>query len=499
MEHIYNSKSIFNVLLLLGLLLHSNNALTQNHNKLHENRTQNATISKDDQRLVEFRETMNKKLKNYAKSANERLIAETGYSDVGVIYDSTYYSYSGNRGGNDPYDVDKIAYDDYIFRPDYDESVRMFNYNGSLVNYNKHIKTYDNHNNLLTNNIYNWSEDHWVTDIYSSNYAYNALDYMTSLYTITSSEEYQIAFTYDDSNRLIEEKLDGTYPYRRTFFYDAENHNISIIHERSLVNGVYKSKDSTSNIYDTNGNNIEIRNFWSYNGSPLVPDFAYFYTYDQYHRETSITRKVYKDGNWVNDSKMERIYLEGNNGDFPIQYLSQDWVDNEWENDWRLTYTYTFNNANFDTVDGIYAFWSGTDWDSHSRELYTYNSSGHVISFADFKFRNGEWNLPSMEYYYYEPYDDGALSVEDVSAELSIRLEQNPVTTQILFTGISLNKEDIVLVLYNTQGQLMLRQNTHLEAGKNNFRIPVTHLTSGLYFYNIKSKSGSVSGKVIKK
>ncbi len=496
----YYSKTIHNGLLLIGLLLCINISLAQKARRLNVNQILNTFSGLDNHRPMALKSNFNMNKENNSKTLNERLIAESYYTEVDKINDSTYYTYSNNRGGNDPYVNDQIAYQEFNFWPDFDERVEMRVNGDLLVNYEKYIRTYDAHNNLLEENRYGWSGDDWDSNKYSKNYFYNELDNITNLSATTSTRDYQINFTYDDSNKLIEEEQHGSpwlNDYRQTYFYDVDGRIIAKNHESYWQNGVFEHKDSIAYTYDTYGNLIEFSDYDNLSGGPLAPYIRSFYTYDANNRVTESLYQYYESGNWVDDSKMETTYLDGSIEDYPIQFLLQNWVNDQWENYTLLTYSYTFN-PNLVNVEAVSSQWNGTDWELKTKEIYAFNSNGHYTSYEDLEFTEGNWIFGYKYYYYYETYDDVSLSINNETKPLTFQLVSNPVTNQLSFTGNIAYQEDIVFFLYNMQGQLILQQKSHLEAGKNTFTIQVNHLTSGMYMFNLQSKNRFFSGKVIK-
>jgi len=285
--------------------------------------------------------------------------------------------------------------------------------------------------------------------------------------------------------------------FRHTYFYDTENRIITETHESFLQDEVYENKDSITNIYDTYGNLLESNHYNNYSGETL-PDLKVLKTYDENNRETVSLYQDYESGNWVNSSKSEFIYLDGNTEDYPDQLLHQNWINNDWENYRRRIYTYTFN-PNLTTAEDLGEKWTGTMWEQTDKDIYEFNANGLYSSYEAQNFTDDEWVFRYKYYYYYETYDDGSLSIDDKTKPSAFQLVSNPVTNQLSFIGNLPNQEHIVVFLYNMQGQLVLMQNKHLEIGKNNFTIQVNHLTSGVYLYTIKSKNGIESGKIIKR
>ena len=70
------------------------------------------------------------------------------------------------------------------------------------------------------------------------------------------------------------------------------------------------------------------------------------------------------------------------------------------------------------------------------------------------------------------------------------QLSGNPVWDEIRITGSGLKKENAVVQVINTAGQLLITKSVTLDPGENQVNIPVHQLAPGLYFVKL-SKGGS--------
>ena len=84
-------------------------------------------------------------------------------------------------------------------------------------------------------------------------------------------------------------------------------------------------------------------------------------------------------------------------------------------------------------------------------------------------------------------------------ADLEIEAFPNPFTDQIQFELSAQKARTISLRLTDISGRLLIENNYDLTPGNNNIRINTDRMwPSGTYFYTIKNKEGTISGKLIK-
>jgi len=113
-----------------------------------------------------------------------------------------------------------------------------------------------------------------------------------------------------------------------------------------------------------------------------------------------------------------------------------------------------------------------------------------------FKYLNANYGTGSDSTHYYF-HTTTTSNQGPKTKEKILNIFPNPATTSVAIS-LSLTKpESISLSLTNSMGQLVHTQNQQLVGEKNKIEIPVSNITSGVYFLSVKGKDWSRFEKVI--
>lgn len=424
-------------------------------------------------------------------SINKRLVG-ISYSiwenDAWEYYDSTYITYSGDRGGT------------YFGDANYDEYITMTWNQNEFVNSLRILQTFDENTRKVTTNSENWSGVDWVhtSEVkYTYDEQGNTINFW---YSLVGNAPLQDVYTYNSSNQVLTElrqywidnqwQNDNYYEYS----YDAAGNMIlRSYYKWNVFANEWEIQGSEELVYDNSGNQIEYTKYNYFDGEKF-PSLKELSTYNSNNNTVTSTHLKYTDETWVNDYRT--LYTYPNGSPYYDSYTNQDWEDGFWVDNYRVFYTY-------DTKNEYYSLIASDKWDSISwvhidKDEYFFNSFGLITKREKFNWENGGFVNDNLVYCYYEDYEDGANAVKENSKQLPLALLANPVSNQLTFIGNMAKPEDIVVKIYNTQGQVVYWLNTHFEAGQLNFSVSVSHLPAGTYIYSLQSKDASVQGKFIK-
>lgn len=95
--------------------------------------------------------------------------------------------------------------------------------------------------------------------------------------------------------------------------------------------------------------------------------------------------------------------------------------------------------------------------------------------------------------------DLSTLAVNNIKdAKLSVY--PNPFTDQVTIAFDLKSVSDVNVLIYDTNGRVVKSlQKANQKSGTNNLTIPTNDLKTGIYFYSLKTNSGQINGKLIKK
>ena len=132
---------------------------------------------------------------------------------------------------------------------------------------------------------------------------------------------------------------------------------------------------------------------------------------------------------------------------------------------------------------------NGTDFVSLASLPFT---STPVSQFIHFDMENSEFKyfrLMMVSHNSHVSYSP-VRKLNNLSGMGKYQLSGNPVWDEIRISGSSMRKENAVVQVINTAGQLLITRSVTLDPGENQVNIPVHQLAPGLYFVKL-SKGGS--------
>ena len=342
-----------------------------------------------------------------------------------------------------------------------DSVIEIYN-DGNKV---KHTYTYDSNNNWILYLIENWDGSQWVN---SSERIY---DYDSNKNIILQLDKYW------DENQWVNLE-------RATYTYDSyENMTSYLKEEWDRTQWVNEFRNTYS--YDSDGNmTLSLREDWVDRQWLIIS--RYTYTYDSYGNMTS--------------------------------YLNERWSGTQWKPMVRIAYTYDFNR---NITSSYIEVWDDSQLVTEMRDTYTYDYNGDMISYLSEEWDGGQWILRDsfMSFYdsfgrYYEfltseinvyystitDVKETVLNVLDFSISQNYPNPFNPSTTikYSIPSNVKGEMYNVKLIVYDVLGrEVTMLVNKEQKPGNYEIKFEASALSSGLYFYRIKTNEFSQTKKMI--
>jgi len=340
-------------------------------------------------------------------------------------------------------------------------------------------------------------------------------------------------FHYNDQNKIeshIYQYFNNDIwedSWKFTNEYDSFGNIISTLHAFNN-NGTWQPDILESFSYDTNGNNIEHSHQFYQNNSwvNLFKNTNYF---DSENKQTSAFNEEWSDTRWVNTSRDTLHYYE--NGLLESMEVEK-WTDSSWQKNIFYQWEYNDDDKISDIIiltwDGItwkylikgtnkyeenikeelIEIWEAGTWNNNARTTYTSDSKGYTTSGFYESFINELWREdsgviifqnpdnffhrfwgPSEVLVYYNSTtslnNEKNINLTDYNLSQNYPNPFNPNTKinyQIPSDGF------VSLKIYDVTGQVVASLVNKVQTkGKYEIDFNATNLSSGIYFYRIKS------------
>ena len=344
----------------------------------------------------------------------------------------------------------------------------------------------------------------------------------------TSYTKYQ--WDTDSSKYLLSEKGDLTY--------DADGNRTSFTKyqwEQTTSEWILSYKEEFS--FDANGNRTSFTSlFWDMDSSKWMGNYKLEHTFDAGDNNTLTVRyewdgitslwipvskqeSAFDDngyvtlqsesiwsadsGMWIMQGKYERTYDENGFNTLSVSYGWDDMLDQivAWKR-WE-----SIPDSYGNTQTSIISVWDigKNDWVERDKTEYSFDytytrqdlmtplyGAYKITRRIDYMFENdelksGEWKIINDFTYH---YSDLAVNVADISL-VELSLYPNPATDYIQVEGDEFSG-DTRIMMYNVSGKMVLNQ-----VLDNGGRIPVSHLSEGIYVIRLVQGDKVKTGKVM--
>lgn len=344
--------------------------------------------------------------------------------------------------------------------------------NNAWVNESKWTYQYDSNGNQTSQLIEDWENNAWVQQtqwLYSYDANGNETGWEWQVWENNSWKGFmKWIYSYGANNlmtQMIQQMWDsGSYTdfTRITYTYDASSNLSEELMEMFL--GIWMNNSKT------------------------------FYTWDANHNNTEILSQNWDmmSNAWVNSSKETQTF---NTNNLITEYIFQEWSGSSWQNQWKYINHYT---NSFLTLFQTYQ-WDGSSWQNETKSIYTYDAQNFLTESLMQDWDGNNWvNDSKFTYTYGEP----ATSAEDEKiSPLNFELKQNypnpfnPSTTiEFSIANLSFVNLEVFDLLGKSVSILLSKE---LYPGNYTITFEGKNLTSGVYYYKLKSADCEITRKMM--
>ncbi len=394
-------------------------------------------------------------------------------------------------------------------------------------------------------------------DTFIYNEVFNITNYQTYRWDNIASQwvnETQTINSYDQDQNLIEiiykDWVNNTWQYQTklNFTYNTSN-KLTQIDYYEWQNNAWEYTAKKEMIY-TSEELLENETYFLKNYNSITedwtPDYKIDYTYNTDGQQTLSQSYIWDDLKkiWNNNEKITATYSSN---------LLQDEVTTIWDNDlaewlnvYRSVYTYDHNGFIIE-IDGMSWESSTSSWQYETQTILVRDTSNNIISSTDLYWQNGAWvNDYKIENIYDNTYSlDDLILPQDVNDwqffdqinsyfqhmlvkqtsfnwDESLNQWQSNDQKELFYTSddnitasIKLNNNDLKIypnpfeaqlhlilpdfvseanfILSDITGKVVYQQTLN-----NTNDIPLKHLSSGIYFYQVIGKNWFKKGRLLK-
>lgn len=480
-----------------------------------------------------------------------RLIAKysNSYNQQGIYTgtDSTYWSYSGSRGKtdemNNAFDIRTMNLWDTLGKhyisintSTFDandiilSTIREDYRNNALLLRYKTLFTYDTKYNKTETTYYEWKSNSWQTTIRVLN-SFDALSRMTQITNQTASgtqwiSDKRTSFTYFNNTKKVtsetreqnsiiglrnreqylysydanENKILESYyqfdtsswkqQYYINYGYDGNNRNIWT--SRYPVSTHFNSRDSSSTLYDGNGNLITAIGF-VFNSNLIWSNFAKKeITYDANNNVLTELDFSADSSGWLQKNMMKHQY---NTYKLDSQSIYFAFKNGVWDtiNKWDMTYD---NHANM--LKKTTTSWVNNQLHTVFYMERTYNQFDLVTTLKNSSLILGNY-LNDYECTFIYDTNQYPLSINEVKLK-NISTYPNPFSSSFSINYESNIGSDVSMLLYDSKGAIITKTYSTANVGENTITWDCGKtLPTGLYTYELHIGNETHSGKVLAK
>jgi len=370
----------------------------------------------------------------------------------------------------------------------------------------KYKYTYDSNGNMTSelDAKWDWSVKNWVNSVratYTPDFNGNITLYLLENWDGTNwVNSYRVTPTYDISGNMtlsLFENWDGANwvnSSRATLTYDTSgNLTLILLEEWVFTNWVTHKREVYT--YDTSGN---MTLFWveGYVGTNWVVYWRRTCVYDTNGNMILELNEGWDGTNWSNAGKTSFTYDSNGNMILKLDEESEMW-----------TYTYD-TNGNMTLI--LSEDWDGTNWVNSMRETFTYDSNGNMTLYLAEVWVGTNWllvydnnwgdihlidsfgfdhlikgNKIQIFYKTITEINENELEISDFSLSQNYPNPFNPSTT----INYSIPQSNLVeLKVFDVLGrEIAVLVNEEKQIGNYQVKFDATGLSSGVYYYTLKS------------
>lgn len=345
-------------------------------------------------------------------------------------------------------------------------------------------------------------------NIYKTTYTYNGAGYLTEelaqnwdTATTTWLNSGKNTSAYNSQNQVTEYTVQdwnaGTLAwdnyYRRTgITYDANANQLTNI-DQYWVMGAWSNNSKQISTYNAQ-NKLATYTYQNWNGMSVnwVNSTRNEYFYDANSDNTLIQYYTWNSGTTTWDVT-GRTTLTYNGAHRALQRLYEMYSMGSYQ--YVEKYEYLYNAANNQTYME-YFNWNGFLFAPQTRYTSTYDANENITLNLTENYNSGNLTYEnySRRFYFYDEFTVSGIA--ELKNQLNATLYPNPshnIQPTVSFTATA--AAPLIVNIYNTQGCLLVQQQTTAASGANSLQLPTQTLTAGVYYVqvvNVTNQQSSV-------
>ncbi|MGN6568061.1 MAG: T9SS type A sorting domain-containing protein [Flavipsychrobacter sp.] len=428
--------------------------------------------------------------------------ATTAYrTDSAGLYpsDSTYYKYSGSRGGFPIW-----QYNTWQYSGKYDTCYYTYKTNRDSKYYpiSRLIDTFDSHNNLLGTlyQSYDTASGKWTNSslaLFTYDAHNNQLSALYQSWNSTSGiwmNSTLYGYTYDANNNMLTDTtstwISGVHTYSSLYLYAYDTHNDltesllrtyssgswnNLIKQSYFLNAAYKP-DSVLTFYQSGTS-------WNKVDKEL-------YTYDSVYNALTDSQYQWNTITSVWNTGALHIYTYSGSDQLSDEYRLGDHLT-AWQN-----YSYTSNSydANHNMVDLIYEMWDTVTAayrnDFKENNIFNTDNKADTMKLSVWDTSASAWNFNYMTVYYYGTVASGVNNM--VQHGGNVHLYPSPANGYLNIDIKWKTAQAATLAIYDMNGRLY-RQWAADASLNYHSNIPTSGLPAGNYILKVRGDAGQVA------
>lgn len=279
---------------------------------------------------------------------------------------------------------------------------------------------------------------------------------------------------WNSTTNQFEEIIRTTYAYSGTVL-QSETYAFK-------VGSAWEDSNRKRYTYDSNGLYDEIfEEDWD--GSSWVPNKKETYTHNASDLFQEIVFSEYVSGGYVNNKRETYTSYVGDN---LTEMIKDDWNGSAWEADEKEEYNYDASNF---LVESLYYEWDGSEYDLDAREVRTNNAQGQPTERVVQNRMGSTWQDETRGTRSYPPC---ALAISEAIG-VDFKMYPNPASEQVVVTLKEQTAATIQIV--DSQGKMLY--NAQFEGISQT--VPVSKLSTGIYFITLTTDHGTTTKKMVKR
>ena len=413
--------------------------------------------------------------KNLEAQTASRLTAQSDWTFGGSAFkpvDSTYYNYSGGRGGDLTH---QLKYDNFT----------TWDYVGDTAYQNAwyYVQTFDSLNNLKSTISQMWSSGAWVP-VTNMIYFYDTMNRVTyNILQTWSGTEWVSStrhdYSFNSSNQMYLDLLQTWNTFtlnwdpasQKTYYFDASG---------TLINETDQTFIAT------------------------VPTYTIQYAYTQSATKNTTTVSTWSGTGWVNDSLYTDTFDSSTGNRIMSSRQLYNAVSSVWMNETLHLYSNFVSGTGLPQTD-VYQTWDSAGsglWVNVMQFTNTYNGSNQLTSEKGTSWNVGAGLFESalndpMHKFYYSTYSPSGITVKTA---LNNGGEANiyPVPAQnMLHVDLRWNEaQSATISIYDMQGRVVRQWNAPVGTQYNS-AVSVDNLATGTYFVKILGTEGQIVKQLV--